>query len=192
MKYYDFISNINKKDDYLHIMIRAILFTAILMSAIAAKAQSPLFSGALDYTQPVFRNTNQATDTNYLRKKWFVTKYSGISTGFIAYKGGSSSFLSVPLALQVTRQLTNNVYAFGSVSATPYLMQSNNAFYQAGVDKNNSLVRINNAGISPAARIGLMYTNDQRTFSISGSISVSRSSYNYYSPVYTSPASHVQ
>ena len=173
-------------------MIRAIIFTAILMSALAAKAQYPLFSGAQNNIQPVFRDPGQATDTNYLRNKWFVTKYAGISTGFIAFKGGSSSFLSVPLEWQINRQLTNNVYAFGGVSVTPYLLQSNAAFYQPGIDKNYGLMRANNYGINPAAKIGVMYINNERTFSISGSISVSRSSYNGYSPIYSPVNSHMQ
>jgi hypothetical protein len=43
----------------------------------------------------------------------------------------------------------------------------------------------NNFDINPAVYMGLMYTNDERTFSISGSIGVSRSSYNGYSPWYS-------
>lgn len=163
------------------------------MSALAVKAQLPLFSGVQDNTFPVFRNTSQRMDTNYLRKKWFVTKSAGISTGFIAYKGGSSSYLSAPLALQLTRQVSNNVYAFGSLSATPYVLQNNGGiFYQSGPGKNYSFMRSNNFGVYPTARIGLMYTNSERTFSVSGSISVSSSSYNTYSPVYTPVNSHVQ
>lgn len=192
MKYYDFISNSNKKDEYLHGMVRAIIFIAILMSAVATKAQSPLFSGVQYNAQPVFGNANQSPDTNYLRKKWFVTKYAGISTGFIAFKGGSGSFLSVPLAWQVNRQLTNNVFAFGGVSVTPSLLQSNSVFYQPGFNKNNGLMRTNNFGINPAARIGVMYINNEGTFSISGSIGVSSTSYNGYSPIYAPANSHMQ
>jgi hypothetical protein len=189
MKYYDFISNISKNDDYLHRMIRAIIFTAILMSAMAAKAQSPLFSGAQNN---VFRDPSQVTDTNHLQKKWFVTKYAGISTGFVAFNGGGGSFLSAPLELLVNRQLTNNIYAFGGVSVTPSLLQYNSAFYQPGIGKNYGSMRTNNFGINPAARIGVMYINNERTFSISGSVSVSRSSYNGYFPVYAPANSHVQ
>ncbi|SHN23960.1 hypothetical protein SAMN05216311_107213 [Chitinophaga sp. CF418] len=172
-------------------MIRAIIFIAILMSAIATKAQLPLFSGAQNSMQPVFGNPGQAADTNYLRKKWFVTRYAGISTGFVAFKGGSSNYLSAPLAWQVNKQFTNNIYAFGGVSATPYLLQYNGAVYQPGNDK-NSFMRANNFGINPAARIGVMYINSDRTFSITGSISVSSSSYNGYSPIYAPANSHVK
>lgn len=159
----------------------------------AAKAQSPLYYGTQNNTQSAFRNPDQATDTNYLRKKWFVTKYAGISTGFVAFKGGSSSYLSAPLELLVNRQLTNNVFAFGGVSVTPSLLQYNGgAFYQPGIDKNYGFMRTNNNfSINPAARIGVMYISNDRTFSISGSVSVSRSSYYGYSPIYAPASSHV-
>ena len=170
-------------------MIRAIIFTAILMSAMAAKAQSPLFYDAQHNTQSAISNPEQATDTNYLRKKWFVTKYAGISTGFVAFKGGSSSFLSAPLEYQINRQLTNNILAFGGVSVTPSLLQYNGAFYQPGADKNYGFMRTNNNfSINPAARVGVMYISNDRTFSISGSVSVSRSSYYGYSPIYAPAA----
>jgi hypothetical protein len=155
-------------------MIRAIIFAAILMSAMATKAQSG------------------ETDTSRLQNKWFVTRYAGISTGFVAFKGGSSNFLSAPLELQVNRQLARNVFAFGGVSVTPYLFQFNNAFYQPAGDKYHGYMRTNNAGISPAARIGLMYINNERTFSVSGSIGVSRSSYNGYLPVYAPLNPHLR
>jgi hypothetical protein len=165
-------------------MIRTILFAAILISAVAVKAQSPLSFGSMNGMQPAFRHFNQVADSNNLRKKWFVTKYAGISTGFVAFNGGSGTFLSAPLGLQINRQLTNNVFAFAGVSVAPTFFHSNSAFYQPGINKNNSLMNGNNFGINPAAYMGLMYINDERTFSISGSISVSRSSYNNYSPFY--------
>jgi hypothetical protein len=145
-------------------MIRTILFAAILMLSMAVKAQ--------------------VSDTNHIQKKWFVTKYAGISSGFVAFKGGGGSFLSVPLALQVNRQLTNNLYAFGSVSMAPYIFHYNNVPYQPAIGKNNSLMQTNKISAYSDAKIGVMYINNERTFSISGSIGVSRGSYNSYSPFY--------
>jgi hypothetical protein len=173
-------------------MIRAIIFTAFFLPAMATKAQVTSFSSAQNSTQAAARAPQQERDTNYLPKKWFITKYAGISAGFVAFKGGSGNFLSAPLELLLNRQLTNNLYAFGGVSATPYLLQYNGAFYQPGVDKNYRSMRINNAGIYPAAKIGLMYISNDRTFSVSGSISVSRSSYNNFLPMYAPVHSHVQ
>jgi hypothetical protein len=165
-------------------MIRTILFAAILISAVAVKAQSPLAFGAMNGMQPAFRHFNQVADTNNLRKKWFVTKYAGISSGFVAFNGGSGTFLSVPVGLQINRQLTNNVYAFAGVTVAPSYFHYNGSFYQPGINKNNSLMNANNFGTYSAAHLGLMYINNERTFSISGSIGVSRSNYNSHSPFY--------
>jgi len=165
-------------------MIRTILFAAILLSAVAVKAQSPLSFGSVNGMQPAFRHFNQVADTGNLRKKWFVTKYAGISSGFVAFHGGSGTFLSAPVGLQINRQLTNNVVAFAGVSVAPSFFHYNNAFYQPGINKNNGFMNASNLGIYSAAQMGLMYINDERTFSISGSIGVGRSSYNSRSPFY--------
>jgi hypothetical protein len=168
-------------------MIRILLFAAILLSAGAVKAQSPLSFGSMNGTSPAFRHFNQLPDSSNHKKKWFVTKYAGISTGFIAFKGGSGTFLSAPVGLQINRSLTNNVFAFAGVSAAPTFFHGTSAFYQPGVNKTNRFMNANanNFDINPAVYMGLMYTNDERTFSISGSIGVSRSSYNGYSPWYS-------
>jgi hypothetical protein len=165
-------------------MIRSILFAAILISTVAVKAQSPLSFGSANGMQPAFRHFGQVADTNHLRKKWFVTKYAGISSGFVAFNGGSGAFLSAPVGLQLNRQLTNNIYAFAGVSAAPSYFQYNSAFYQPGMYKYNNFVNPGNFGTYSAAHMGLMYINNDRTFSISGSIGVSRYRYNGYYPLY--------
>lgn len=166
-------------------MKRAIIFIAILVSAVAAKAQFPLFGGR-PATLPALRSFDQATDSGYLHKKWSFSQYSGISAGFIAFRGGSASFLSAPLGLQVNRQLHNNIYAFGGVSVTPALLQGTGpVFFQPGFDKGYNFMQPNRSfSINPAAQVGVMYISNDKTFSVSGSISVSRSSYNGYYPLY--------
>jgi hypothetical protein len=165
-------------------MIRTILFATILMLSMAVKAQIASSSEAMNGTQSAFKHPQQGSDTNNIQKKWFVTKYAGVSSGFVAFKGGSGSFLSVPLTLQINRQLTNNLYAFGSVSMVPHIFHYNNVPYQAAINKNNSLMQTNNISAYSNAKIGVMYINNERTFSISGSIGVSRGSYDSYSPFY--------
>ncbi|THU39520.1 hypothetical protein FAM09_13530 [Niastella caeni] len=147
------------------------------------KAQTPLF-GTMNGIQPAFRHFHQVADSNNLRKKWFITKYAGISSGFIAFNGGSGTFLSAPVGVLINRQLNNNLYAFAGISAAPAFFHFNSAFYQPGINKNNSFMNANNFDVNPAAYMGLMYINNERTFSISGSIGVSRSSYYGYSPFY--------
>jgi hypothetical protein len=150
----------------------------------AVKAQTPLSFGSMNGIQPAFRQFGQVADTNTLQKKWFLTKYAGLSTGFLAFNGGSSTFLSAPVGLQLNRQLTNNVYAFAGISATPSYFHYNGALYQPGINKYNSLMNPNNFATYSAAHMGLMYINNERTFSISGSISVGRSRFNNYLPYY--------
>ncbi|WP_207515837.1 hypothetical protein [Longitalea luteola] len=164
-------------------MIRTILFAAMLVSAVTVKAQMPLSFGAMN-GGPAFRHFHQLGDTNHIQKKWFFTKYAGISTGLVVFNGGSASFLSAPAGLQINRQLNNNVYAFAGVSATPSFINFNGAFYQPVVNKQPGFMNGNNFSVNPAAYLGLMYINDDKTFSISGSIGVSRSNYYNYSPFY--------
>lgn len=162
-------------------MKRAVLFIAIFMSALATKAQSPFYSGA----------PGKLSDTTHQHNKWFVTRYTGISTGFMAYKGGSTTFLSAPMALQLNRQLTNNLFAFGNISATPTLFQSSNLLYQPATTKTGYGPMQNqnrSFGIFPAAQVGVMYISNDKTFSISGSVSVSRSNNYGYSPLFGGPS----
>ncbi|WP_157752919.1 hypothetical protein [Chitinophaga sp. MD30] len=167
-------------------MKRAVLFIAILISVMSVKAQ---FAAPYN-TLSGYKSMNQPTDTGGLQKKWSFSRYSAVNAGFIAFKGGGASFLSVPLGLQVSRQLHNNVYAFGGVSLTPSLIQgSGPAFYQPGFDKTYNPMQPNrNFSINPAAQIGVMYISNDKTFSVSGSINVSRSTYNGYSPLYAPTA----
>lgn len=164
-------------------MIRTILFAAILLSTVTAKAQTPLSFGSMNGTLPAFRHF-QVADTNHPQKKWFVTKYAGLSAGFVGFNGGSGTFLSAPAGLQVNRQLTNNVYAFAGVSVAPSFFPYSNTFYQPGINKNYGLMNANNFGTWSAAQMGLMYINNERTFSISGSVGVGRRIYNGYPPFY--------
>ena len=173
-------------------MIRTILFAAILVSGMAVKAQTAPSFGAMNGMESTFRHPQQVGDSGNIHKKWFVTKYAGVSTGFVAFKGGSSSFLSVPLGLQINRQLTNNLYAFGGVSVAPSVFRYNGMPYQPMVNKNNGLMQTNHFAAWSDAKIGVMYISNDKTFSISGSIGVGRSSYNGYSPFYSPMYSPVQ
>src|SRR5664279_4746881 len=99
----------------------------------------------------------QVIDSNVLRKKWSVSIY----TGFI----GGPGFLSPAIGLQLNRRLTNNLYAFTGVSSFNYMTTPG--------------FNTNQWSISKSLQAGLMYVNDARTFSISGSIGVSNSNYPY-------------
>ena len=165
-------------------MIRSILFAAIVLCPVFLKAQVPLSVGAVHGGWRTFPHFRQAADTHQLQKKWFVTKYAGLSSGFTAFNGGSATFLSVPMGVQLNRQLTNNVYAFAGIAVAPTYLHYNSALFQPGFGKGHGLMNANTFNTFSSAHLGLMYINNERTFSISGSIGVSRNSYNGYSPLY--------
>lgn len=165
-------------------MPRIIIFAIMLGSAVAVKAQSPLSFAPMNGVQTTFRDFHQPSDTSAFRSKWFMTRYVGISTSFIRFPGGNGTFLSAPVGLRLNRQLTNNVYAFAGLQAAPSYLQFNNAFYQSKFNGNSGFMNANNFGAISTAELGLMYINSEKTFSISGSIGVSRGYYNPYMPLY--------
>ncbi len=162
-------------------MKRIILFAAILISAVAVKAQAPLGFGSMN--QPFFRHYGQMADSTPHPKKWFFTKYASISAGYTFFRGGGGPFLSAPMGLQINRQLTNNVYAFAGVNVAPTIFNFNSPYNQS-FNKTSSFMNNSRFGAYSSAYMGVMYVNDERTFSISGSIGISH--YNGgQSPFYT-------
>ena len=160
--------------------MRRILLGIIILSSVSVNAQTDLPAGDADTVQPgSFENSNP-----YLKgitgKKWFLSKYSGISTGYSFFKGGSAGFVAAPMGLQMNRRLNNNLYAFGGVSAAPVYINFNSAYRPFDFNKThpvNNLFKSSSLGLHARAELGLMYVNDAKTFSFSGSIGVQRSSY---------------
>lgn len=135
----------------------------ILMSA-ALQAQSYRgVNNMRDYNVPAYKMSE---------KKWFVTRYTGVSAGMSFFNGGSANYLSVPLGWQLNRRLNNNLYAFAGISAAPTYINFNRAFSNLNSKGFNNLGQYNHLGLYSRAELGLMYVNDQRTFSISGSVGV--------------------
>ena len=143
-----------------------------------AKVNAQTFSTA-DYLQNnSLRNKNYSVDSTP-NKIWFVSTYTSISTGYNFFNGGGGFFIATPIGLQLNRKLNNNLFAFAGLSAAPAYMNFNHSFMSADVNKinpNNNFLRTNNFGIYSRAEMGLMYINDAKTFSISGSIGIERSS----------------
>jgi hypothetical protein len=128
---------------------------------------------------------NLLSDSNNLKKKWSFSKYAAISTGFSVFNGGSATMVSAPFGLQVNRRLNDNFYAFAGVAVAPTYTSFNRSFgafdpYKTGTA--NSRIP-NGFGVAARAEAGLMYINSERTFSISGSFGIERSSYpSFYNP----------
>lgn len=160
--------------------MRTFILIALLFTVSAANAQVFLPGSFIDYG---YRG-NPARNINFKDsasgKKWFVSKYSGLSTSFSFFKGGNATVISAPLGLQLNRRLNNNLFAFAGVSVAPsYVSFNSSSFINSGLNKLNGNNGFNSKslGLYSRAELGLMYVNDERTFSISGSIGIERSSY---------------
>jgi hypothetical protein len=131
----------------------------------------------MNYAQrDAFSYLNPMSDSNTAKKKWSLHKYSGIAASYSFFNGGSASIFSVPLGLQLNRQLNNNFYAFAGISAAPSYINFSRSFINADIKKYNT----SNLALYSRFEAGLMYVNDARTFSISGSIGVERNSFPVY------------
>ena len=111
-------------------------------------------------------------------KKWFFSSYRGLSTSVSFFKGGNASVFSAPLGLQLNRRINNNWLAFANVTVAPSYININPS-YLNGFNKSfsNNHFSQNYFGLYPAASMGVMYINDARTFSVSGSVSTESGSY---------------
>ncbi len=165
--------------------MRILLAILASLAFLSPKAQTHLPVSNLNYTpwlsSPAY---NLLADSSSSHNKWHLSKYASLSAGAIFFNGGAS-FLAAPVGLQLSRSLNNNVYAFAGVSAAPVLFSVNRLLmdptWNASYPGNN----FSNAyrfGLNSRVEMGLMYINDAKTFSISGSIGVERGSY----PVYPS------
>jgi hypothetical protein len=79
--------------------------------------------------------------------------------------------------------LTNNISAFAGVSAAPVAFSMNRLYTDPAATGNFS--RPYGLGLNAGVQAGLIYTNDAKTFSISGSVELQRGSYPVYQPART-------
>ena len=160
--------------------MRLIFGLLILIFSNSSKAQTALTGSLMNpLNQRSFANNSLLTDSTP-NKKWFISKSIGISTSVGFYNGGNATIMAVPVGIQINRRLTNNWYAFAGVAAAPAYTNFNHSFLSANTNKpfaNNNYLQSNRLNMYSRAEMGLMYINDQKTFSISGSISIERSSY---------------
>ena len=105
---------------------------------------------------------------------WQVRPYASLSAGYIFW-GGGISYVSAPVGVITYRPLNTNFTAFGAATVAPTIFNFNR-FAGQPMPGNN----LTGLGVNASVTGGLIYTNEAKTFSISGSISVERGS----SPVY--------
>ena len=159
-----------------------IIFTLIAtVLFIALKAQTVLPGSLQNGTHENIFDHKNIYDSS-AQKKWFLTKYTGITAGYSFFKGGNAAVIAAPVGLQLNRRLNNNFYAFGGVSIAPAYVNFNHAFLYNDFNKSGAVNNFykSNIGMYSRAEIGLMYINNERTFSISGSIGVERNNFPMY------------
>jgi hypothetical protein len=163
-------------------MIMLVLFTTVKSQTIFPGLQNDISARSLHHNKHLYDSTAQ--------QKWFVSRSIGINAGYSFFRGGNASIISAPLSFQLNRRLNNNLYAFAGVSVAPAYIDFNNRFLNTDLNKvntGNKFFKNGNMGMYSSAALGLMYVNDARTFSISGSIGIEKDSYPmyYYQPVNT-------
>lgn len=161
--------------------MRITLIVVSLFFAYALKAQE-ILPGGSQVLANSFDHYNNLRDSA-VHKKWFISSYSGISTGYSFFNHNYAGVIAAPLGLQLNRRLSNNLYAFAGVTVAPAYVNFNHAFLNPDFNKTNTgnfFYQPGNFSMYSAATLGLMYINPEKTFSISGSISVERSSYPLY------------
>jgi len=158
--------------------MRIVLLLASFFFVVGVKSQTTLPAGNIDYLQEQNRMNNTSNHDSIAPHKWFFSTYQGLSTSVLFFKGGSASLVAMPLELQLNRRLNNNFYAFAGVGVTPSYLNFNRSFVNGNFNKiyPGNMLGPNGFDIHPSVSLGLMYINDARTFSISGSISAERSS----------------
>lgn len=177
--YLFFINSTKRNFSTQVIIMRVLILSAILVSSIAAKTQTLVPGGFMSYMHPSVFTIYPHYIAGGPDKKWSLTSYAGITTGYGFYNGSNSIFAAAPVGLQINRRISNNLYAFAGVSAAPAYMNFNHAFISSDINKanpNGAFFKSNSFGAYSRAELGLMYVNDAKTFSISGSIGVERSS----------------
>ena len=158
--------------------MRVAFLIIMLFFFVSVKSKTILSPGFGPYPQSTTLLNNSHLHNSTSAPKWFFSSYRGLSTSVSFFKGGNASIFSAPMGLQLNRRLNNNWFAFANVTVAPSYI-SINPSYLSGLNKNftNSSFHQNSFGLYPAASLGLMYINDARTFSISGSVSTESSVY---------------
>jgi hypothetical protein len=151
------------------------------------RAQSALGYTTIDHARQLSFARQHAFGAPFLpAKKWQLSSFGGISGSYSLFNRTNASLLSAPVTLQVAHPLSKNLYAFAAVTAAPAYFNFNSFYLHPQSDKFSSLNPM--TGVHPfgwysRAEAGLFYINDEKTFSISGSIFMERSSYPAYLPV---------
>jgi hypothetical protein len=155
-----------------------------MIPLISVTAQTHLPMSGINSTQrDALNQYNSISDSSKVNKKWTLYKYGGFSASYGFFNGGNTTIFSAPIGLQLNRRLNDNMYAFAGISAAPSFINFNRSFINSDINKiSPGITRYstNSFGMFSKFEAGLMYINDAKTFSISGSIGVYQSSFPGY------------
>ena len=160
--------------------MRTILLAIVLATSITTEAQVPAGAGFMDYIQKESFGNYHRPVTGRPHQKWFFSTYTGFSTSLLLLNGSRASVVAVPLGLQLNRRLNDNLYAFAGVSIAPSYVNFNRSFLSPSLNKGyqrSGIFDEANFGIYSRVEMGLMYINDAKTFSVSGSVGIQSTSY---------------
>jgi hypothetical protein len=112
---------------------------------------------------------------------WQVRPYAGVSAGYI-FGGNGISYLSAPVGVAFYRPLNRKLSAFATAYVAPTVFNAGSLYMDPLINPAGNTFR--GLGLNTGVSGGVIYTNEAKTFSISGSISVERGSYPVYVPPY--------
>ncbi|HVU56450.1 MAG TPA: hypothetical protein VHD83_15400 [Puia sp.] len=162
-----------------------LLFTIFLsMTILGAAAQTHLPVGTWGYGYSPWQPTVflPSFDVDATKGKWQLKPFASLSAGYIFLNGGIS-YVSAPVGLALLRPLNSNWTAYGAATLTPTFFSINSfSTLPAGDPKYGGYPFQSGygMGLTPGVQGGLIYTNDAKTFSISGHVRFERNSYPVY------------
>ncbi len=163
--------------------MRISLVFALLVTFLCSRGQTLFQPATLNYSPMGISPFTPLLNSKSIDKKWSFNSYAGIATGLILSNRVSGSFVAAPMGLQVSRRLNNNLYAIGGISVAPTYQNFNRSFFNTNLRQTPfgpHAINTQGFGLSSRMEAGLMYINDERTFSIGGSIIVERQDFPGY------------
>jgi hypothetical protein len=174
----------------MRILLSTILLTTFLSTTVFPSAQaqaflpghnlSPFALGFSPFPAPGFFPPLAPASTDPTHQ-WQLRPYASLQAGYAFFHGGIS-YLSVPAGVALFHPLNKNFSAFAGISAAPVAFSIARLYTEPAANGSGSFSRPYGLSLNAGVQAGLIYTNDAKTFSISGSVGLERGSY----PVYPS------
>ena len=161
------------------------LFTIFFsMLILSATAQTHLASPTWGYGFSPWTPVMSLPSFEDAKSKWQLKPFANLTAGYMYFNGNTSlSYVSAPVGLALFRPLNPNWTAYGAATITPTFFNINSFSTLPAHDPNYRGYPFPGGygvGLNPGIQGGLIYTNDAKTFSISGHVRIERNSYPIY------------